>query len=136
MVGKFSVILSSNIFSGPFSLSSPSGTSIMQMLMHLILSQRSLRLSLFIFILFFYILFCGSDFHHSVLQVIYPSASVILLLIPSHLLNSFPKILDHLHYHNSELFLLKGYLSPLHLVVSLGFYLVPSPGTKLSAFSS
>ena len=28
MVGKFSAILSSNIFSGPFSLSSPSGTPI------------------------------------------------------------------------------------------------------------
>ena len=54
------------------SLSSASETPIMQMLLHLMLSQRSLRLSSFLFILFFYILFCGSDFHHSVLRVIYP----------------------------------------------------------------
>ena len=32
MLGKFSAIISSNIFSGPFSLSSPSGTPVMQML--------------------------------------------------------------------------------------------------------
>ena len=44
-LGKFSAIISSNTFSGPFSLSSPSGTPIMQMLVHLMLSQRSLRLS-------------------------------------------------------------------------------------------
>ena len=37
-----------NNFSGPFSLSSPSGTPIMQMLLHLMLSQRSLRLSSFL----------------------------------------------------------------------------------------
>ena len=40
----------------------------------LMLSQRSLRLSSFFFFFsfFFCILFCGSDFCHSVLQVIYP----------------------------------------------------------------
>ena len=65
-------IISSNIFSGPFSLSSPSGTPIMQMLVCLMLSHRSLRLSSFLFILFFYFLFCGSDSQHSVLQVVYP----------------------------------------------------------------
>ena len=46
-----------------FSLSSSSGTTIMQMLVCLILSQRSLMLSS----VFFYFLFCYSDFHHSVL---------------------------------------------------------------------
>ena len=75
MLEKFSTIISSNIFSGPFSLSS-SGTPIMQMLMHLMLSQRVLRLSSFfcwfIYYSLFYILICSSDFHHSVLQVIYP----------------------------------------------------------------
>ena len=62
------------------SLFSPSGTPIMQILMHLVLSQRSLRLSSFLFILFS--LFHESDFHHSVFQFtyIYSSASVILLL--------------------------------------------------------
>ena len=38
MLGKFLTIISSNIFSGPFSLSSPSGIPIMQMLLHLIFS--------------------------------------------------------------------------------------------------
>ena len=51
-LGKFSAITSSNIFSGPFSLSFPSGTSVIQILVHLMLSQRSLRLSSFYFILF------------------------------------------------------------------------------------
>ena len=50
-------------------LSSLSGTRIMQMLVCLMLSQMSLRLSSFHS--FFYILFRGSYFHHSALQVIY-----------------------------------------------------------------
>ena len=49
-LGKFSAIISSNIFSGPFSLYS-SGNPIIQMLVCLMLSQRSLRLSSFLFIL-------------------------------------------------------------------------------------
>ena len=69
-LGNFSTIISSNIFSGPFSLSSPSGTPIMRMLLHLTLSQRSLRLSSFHS--FFFILFHGSELHHSVFQVTYP----------------------------------------------------------------
>ena len=44
MLGKFSAITSSNIFSDPFSLSFPSETLIMQMLMCSMLSRRSLRL--------------------------------------------------------------------------------------------
>ena len=64
MLGKFSAIISSNVFSGPFSLSS-SGIPIMRMLVCL-MSHRSLRLSSI-----FFHSFCGSDFHHSVLQVIY-----------------------------------------------------------------
>ena len=55
----------------PF-LSFSSGTPIMQMLVPLMLSQRLLRLSSFSFFhSFFYSLFRGSDFHHSVLQVTY-----------------------------------------------------------------
>ena len=42
MLGKFSTIISSNIFSSPFSLSSPSGIPIMRMLLCLMLSQMSL----------------------------------------------------------------------------------------------
>ena len=37
VLGKFSTIISSDIFSGPFSLSSPSRIPIMQMLVHLML---------------------------------------------------------------------------------------------------
>ena len=49
-----------------------SETPIIQMLVCLMLSQRSLSLCSFLFILFSYILFCSSDIHHSALQVIYP----------------------------------------------------------------
>ena len=56
MLGKFSTIISSNIFSGPYSLSSPSETPKMPMLLCLMLSQRSLRLSSFLFILFSFFL--------------------------------------------------------------------------------
>jgi len=70
-LGNFSVIISSNISSIPFSLSSPV-TPIMQIFVHLLLSQKSQWLSSFLFIIFFYILFSGNEFHHSVLPVIYP----------------------------------------------------------------
>ena len=46
-LGKFPAIISSHIFSGPFFLSSPSGTHIMWILVHLMFSQRSRRLSSF-----------------------------------------------------------------------------------------
>ena len=48
----FSTIIFSSIFSWPFFLSSSSGTPMIQMLGQLTLSQRSLRLSSFLFILF------------------------------------------------------------------------------------
>ena len=72
MSGKFPAIISLNIFSGAFSFSSFSGILIMQILVCLMLSQRSPRLSSFFSFFLFYILFYSSDFHHSVLQVIYP----------------------------------------------------------------
>ena len=70
---KFSDIFSSHTFSGPFSFSSPSGIPIMQMLVHLKLSQRSHRLSLFLFILLS--LFCSavSDFQQPVFHLAYSS---------------------------------------------------------------
>ena len=56
------------------------------MLMHLTLSQRPLKLSLFLFILFFLILVHCNVFHHSIFLLAYPfSASFILLLIASSL---------------------------------------------------
>ena len=69
-------------FLGPF-LSVFFGTPIMRILVHLMLSHRSLRLSSFLFILFS-LLFCGSYFHLSVFPLIHFSASFILLLILSH----------------------------------------------------
>ena len=53
ILGKFSVIISSSIFLWPFFLSSSSGTPMIQMLGHLTLSHRSLRLSSFLLIVFF-----------------------------------------------------------------------------------
>ena len=58
MLGTFSTIISSNIFSDPFFFSSSSGTPINRMLVCLMLTQRSLRLSSILFILFS--LFCSS----------------------------------------------------------------------------
>ena len=53
ILGKFSTIISSSIFSWSFFLSSFSGTPMIQMLGHLTLSQRSLKLSSFLLIRFF-----------------------------------------------------------------------------------
>ena len=82
ILGKFSTIISSKIFSYPFF--SSSGTPIIRMLVHLILSQRSLRLSSFLFILF--TLFCSSEVISSILSsrsLIHSSASNILVLVSS-----------------------------------------------------
>ena len=58
ILGKFSTIVSSSIFSWSFFLSSSSGTPMIRMLGHLTLSQRSLRLFSFLLILFsFFLLF-------------------------------------------------------------------------------
>ena len=84
MLGKFSTIISSKIFSYPFFFSSSSGTPIIQMLVHLTLPQRSLKLSSVLFILF--TLFCSSEVISTILSsssLIHSSASDILLLIPS-----------------------------------------------------
>ena len=83
-LGKFSTIISSKFFSYPFFFSFSSGTHIIQMLVHLILSQRSLRLSLVLFIIF--TLFCSSEVISTSLSsssLIRSSASDILLLILS-----------------------------------------------------
>ena len=86
-IGKFSMkTIFSNIFLDPFSLSS-SETPIMRMLVHLMLSQRTLRLTSVFFLFFSYTLFYSSDLHIlSSRSLICSSASVILLLIPSSVL--------------------------------------------------
>ena len=83
MLGKFSTIISSKIFSYPFFSSSSSGTPIIQMLVCVIWSQRSLRLSSALHSFYFILLF-RSHFHHFIFQLTdCSSASDILLLIPS-----------------------------------------------------
>ena len=84
MLGKFLIIISSNIFSDPFFSSSSSGTPIIQMLVCLMLSQRSLRLSSILFLLFS--LFYSPPVISTILSsssLIHCFASVTLLLIPS-----------------------------------------------------
>ena len=66
ILGMFSTIISSSIFSWPFFLSSFSGTPMIRMLGCLPLSQRSLRLSHFFFPL------CFIYFHHSIFYLTYP----------------------------------------------------------------
>ena len=53
-LGKFSAFMSSGMFYTPFSFLFPSGTSIMQMLVHLMLFHRSVQLSSFHVNLLFY----------------------------------------------------------------------------------
>ena len=84
ILGKFSTIICSDIFSVPFFFSFSYGTCIIWMLVRLILSQKSLRLSSVLFILFS--LFCSAVVVSSILSsrsLIRSSASVFLLLIPS-----------------------------------------------------
>ena len=81
MLGKFSTLISSKIFSNPFSLSSE--IPIFQMFTSLTLSQGSLRLSSILLI--FYLLFCSSAIISTILSsslLICLSASVTLLMIP------------------------------------------------------
>ena len=81
ILGKFSTIISSDIFLCPSFLSS-SGTPMIQMLEHFMLSQGSLRLS-FLLILFFF--FLSALFISTILSstlVTLSSASVILLAVP------------------------------------------------------
>ena len=104
--GKFLAIISSSTLSWPFFLYSSSGTPTIQMLGHFTLSQRSLRLSSFLFI--FVSFFLSASFISTILSstsLILSSASVILLLVPSRVF-----FLSHLlHYSlliGSFLFLL------------------------------
>ena len=55
----FPAIISSNTFSTPFSLSSPSRTPIMQMIVCLMKSQRSLKLSSFLKFVFLFTVLIG-----------------------------------------------------------------------------
>ena len=79
----FDYILFKKFFLDTFFFSSSSGTPVSQMLVCLILSQRSLRLSSILFIIF--PLYCSSAVISTILSsssLIHSSASVIPLLIP------------------------------------------------------
>ena len=76
VLGKFSTIISSSIFSWSFFLSSSSGTPMIQMLERFILPWRSLRLSSFLLIRFSFFL---SD---SFLSTTLSSTSLILSSAP------------------------------------------------------
>ena len=71
ILGKFSTIISSSIFSWSFFLSSSSGTPMIQMLGPLTLSQKSLRLSSFLLIRFFFPV-CFIYFYHSIFYLTNP----------------------------------------------------------------
>ena len=75
ILGKFITIISSSIFSWSFFLSSSSGTPMIQMLRHLTLSQRSLRLSSFFKNSFF---FFSSLFHLFLPFYLLPHLSCLL----------------------------------------------------------
>ena len=75
-LGKFSTIISLSIFWWSFFLSSSYGTPMIQMLGHLTLPQRSLRLSSFLFILFSFFLLCFIYFYHSIFHLTYPLFSL------------------------------------------------------------
>ena len=77
ILGNFSTIISLSIFSWPFFLSSFSGTPMIQMLWSFTLSQRSLRLSSFLLILF---------------------SSVLHLFLPFYLLPHLSYLLPPLNY--------------------------------------
>ena len=76
ILGKFSTIISSSIFSWSFFLSSSSGTPMIRMLGCLTLSQRSLRLSSFLLIRFSFFL------SYSFISTILSSTSLTYLLPP------------------------------------------------------
>ena len=107
MLGKFSTIISSKIFSYPLFFSS--GIPIIQMLVHSILFQRSLRLSLVLFILF--TLFCSLEVISTILSsssLIRSSASDILLLIPSRLF--LISVIVFLLFNSSRSLLIDSYI--------------------------
>ena len=74
MLGKFSFIIFSNIYSDPFS---SFGNSVIQMLVHLILSQSSLKLSSFLFIFFL------SSSPYQLFPAIYLLVDLFILLLHS-----------------------------------------------------
>ena len=104
ILGKFSTITSSSIFSCPSFLSS-SQVPMIWMLGHLTLTQRCLRLCSFLLILFSF--FLSASFISTILSstsLILSSASIILLLVPCRV--HWFQLLHYLLFIYSSLFLL------------------------------
>ena len=96
ILGKFSTIITSSIFSWSFFLSSSSGTPMIRMLRHLTLSWRSLRLSSFLLIHFSFVL--SDSFISTILtsnSLIYLLPLLIYYLLPS---ECFDLIYCIIHY--------------------------------------
>ena len=72
MLGKFSTIISSNIFSVPFFFFSSSGTPPYNLNVCAFNVVSDVSETVHSFHSFFFILLCGSYFHHSILQLTYP----------------------------------------------------------------
>ena len=109
-------LLSLGIFFRSLSLSSPSGTPIIWMLVRFTLSQSSLRLSSFVFNLFS--LFCSESVistHLSSTLLIHSSACCILLLAASSEFFYFSYCILHL-------FLLKFYISLVSVSCKLSIF--------------
>ena len=70
--GEVSAIISSSIFSWPSFLSSSSWTPMIRMFGRFTLSQRFLRLSSFLLILFSFFPLCFIYFHHFIFNLTYP----------------------------------------------------------------
>ena len=151
MVENFSSIISLNIFSCTFSPFAPSGAPIMQLLVHLTLFYRCLKLSSLLFLVLFsfsaaviYTILSFSSLIHSChiysivpsnvfsFQLLYSSTLfgcslyfLTLSLLSYSMRSFFSQVLE-----SSLLSLLCTFsqvdkLSPLHLIVLFGFYLVP-----------
>jgi len=96
ILGKFSTTISTSIFSRSFFLSSSSGTLMIRMLGCLILSQRSLSLSSFLSIIFFFFPFCFIYFYHCIFYLNYP----IIYLLYSTACSLQSVFLSHLLHHS------------------------------------
>ena len=81
-LGKFSAIISSNIFSSPFSFSSPSGSPYNANVGVFNAAPEVSETVLISFHSFFFILFCGTDFHHSDFQITILLSQFIAWFLP------------------------------------------------------
>lgn len=102
---KYLAINFSDSLSVPFSLSSPSRTTIENMLIYLIVSHRSLGCCLFFFTIFS---FCSSDW---LISIDLPSNSLILSSVYSNLfLKPFSDLLQLLYFSVSEILFYNFYI--------------------------